>query len=95
MTKLMQNPCEYLEHTRIKTLCQLYITTFTFLNKLPDASNQLEKIANSLARRKSEEKRVMIEEIETQLALSVRKENYNRAIICRDMLKYFKEHIPN
>lgn len=69
------------------------MNAFVFSKKLPDTPNQLEMIADILAQKKFEEKKIVRKEIKNQLDLAARKEHYDHAIILRDMLNYFTQYI--
>jgi len=90
---LRQYPEEVIQTWRTGRLGALYMSSFTVSRTDSAESSQLARITRILDSRPVGEKRALYLEIQEQIMVSCRSEDYERAALHRDMKQHFLQHI--
>ncbi|GEM_PF-2526740 len=92
---LIQYPEEVIRTWRTGRLGALYMNSFTVSRTDPGESSQLARITRILDSRPFEEKRALYLEIQEQIRVNCRSEDYERAALLEDMKQHLLQHIFN
>ena len=93
MADIKQYSRQSLEKRLTGRLGTLYINFFNLSNKFPEAERQLELVTEVLASHPMDETVQLYKHMKKCLNERVAVEDYQRAIVFRDMMTHYKRHV--